>query len=351
MREPPRFSVRLFAWIARRLLPEDFRRQLEAPLVDAFEDRMDETKGRADGAAVFLRELSSLIATAARERWREFGDAGRRASGEKFMLASVLSDLRIGARGLQRRQGFGIVGITALALGIGLNTALFGLADSVFLRPLPYPEADRLTVISMELAPAGTDGGFSASYLDLRDLGEENRSFDALALFLDWQSVNLAGSESPERVAVNFATANYFALLGFEPFLGRLFREESRLETPHPVAVLSHAAWQRSFGGAADVVGQRVLLNGWPFEVVGVLSPGTSDLGERFREKTGVYLPLSWARSLAQLDLESRRSARYVYGLARLRPSVSLAEARRDAGEISARLEKSYPDTKKSPLN
>ena len=325
---PPRLATALLAL----LLPAVLRDAVLGDLGEEHEARAT-SKGRR---------------AANRWYWGQTAAIGRRVLADRVkggFWRSVRADVRYGLRHLRRHPGFAATATLVIALGIGANTAILALANAAFLQPLPYPHAERLGLLSMEFAGVN-QGGFSVSHRDMEDVIGESSAFDDVALFLDWQSVNLAGAGEPARTPVNFVTANYFDLVGFRPALGRGFRpDEDRMGQPRSVVVLSDGVWRRVLEGREDVLGQRVLLNGLPFTVVGVLPPDAGDLSHRFGYATGLYVPLASAATLTGLDITERRSARFLYALARLRETGSLAVAQEQLAGIGRRLSEAHPET------
>ena len=244
-------------------------------------------------------------------------------------------DVRYAVRALRRRPGFAIVAILTLALGIGANTAIFSVVNAVLLRPLPWPHADRLTVVRQTRAGEPERG---APYLEFLDWRREVASFERLGV-IRGQSVNLTGGDMPDRLIGSFATAAALDVLGATAAHGRLFAAaETELPTRQPVAVVSDAAWRTRFGARADVVGSTLVLNGQPFTVVGILRPafeapfGTPD----------VWLPIGYYPNAG--DLETRgRSGVLVIG--RLAPGATLAGAQAELDVVSRRLAAELPAT------
>ena len=188
------------------------------------------------------------------------------------MLTSILWDLRYALRTLLRNPGFAIVSVLALALGIGANTAIFTVVNSILLRPLRFPASDRLIVVQDRNLKAGFPQ-FSLSpgnYVDYRD---HNHSFTAFAAISE-QGLNLSGGTEPERLHGARVTGEFFDVFGAKPQLGRGFiTSEMKLGSDH-VAVLSHALWVRRFAGAAKVLGQTLKINHEIYTVIGVLPQG-----------------------------------------------------------------------------
>ncbi|HEV3469202.1 MAG TPA: ABC transporter permease [Pyrinomonadaceae bacterium] len=247
-------------------------------------------------------------------------------------MRTLLQDLRFAARVLWKSPGVSAVAIVALTLGIGANTAIFSVVNAVLLRPLPYPEPERLVRLSedSERVP-----GMSVSYPNFLDWREQQTVFEQMAA-MQLQSYNLSGGGEPERLSGRNVSPEFFSVLGVAPALGRAFMAEEDAPGRERVVVLSHGLWQRRFGADPGLVGRAVTLNGEPFTVVGVLPQGF-----RYGSPTDVYVPLASA-----LDETMRSSRGYhpgIYVLARLKEGVGLERAREEMKTIAARLGAQYP--------
>lgn len=256
----------------------------------------------------------------------------------------LLRDLRVGGRGLTRRPGFTAAVVAALALGIGSTTAIFTLLKALFREPLPVASADGLVgVFRTADAGNGTYTGFNAfSHADYLDLRERSRTLSPLALY-QWLPVNLSGGIEPERATAMFASAGYFELLGVRPFLGRFF--DASADRPGEVRselVLSHACWRRLFGGDAGAVGRHVILNGHPFDVVGVTPPRFG--GTEITVAVDAWIPLMLFPEIAPYrGLFADRSAGLFRVIGRLAPGVGLDEARAETLAIAEQLAAEHP--------
>ncbi len=348
MTRPPRAATALLAAV----LPAPLRDAVLGDLAEEFDARRASSGQVAtaiwywtQAAAIGLRVLHDRLRRLA---LRALGQESPRTppkAGVDGPARGLAADLRFSLRHLRRNPAFTAVGTLVIALGIGVNTAILALANAAFVKALPYPQADRLGLLSMEFGGLN-QGGFSVSYLDMEDVIAGATVFDDVALFLDWQSVNLSAGGEPQRVPVNFVTPNYFPLAGFRTSLGRTFHPgEDGAGAAASVAVLSHGIWKRGFGGDPHVLGRRVLLNDRAFTVIGVLDPAVRDLSHRFGHETAVYLPLMAAPPLTGLDITERRSARFLYALGRLKDGASLDAARAQLAAIGRRLGKAYPAT------
>ena len=181
---------------------------------------------------------------------------------EASTLDTLLGDLRFAARSLRKNPGFGVIAIATLALGIGANTAIFSVVDTVILRPLAYPDAGRLFTIHevvpkfSQLAPL-----IPVNAMHFRQWRKETHSFDQLAL-LGGVTFNLTGTGEPERIPAARVTPNLFPMLGIQTQLGRTFLEEEDRPGHDRVVVLNHELWTRRFGADPNVIGRKIMLDG-----------------------------------------------------------------------------------------
>jgi putative ABC transport system permease protein len=259
-----------------------------------------------------------------------------------FMDAFVL-DLRQAVRSLAGRPGFALVAVLTVALGVGANAAIFTLVNAALLRSLPFPDPEQLMVVWARNA----DGGqLTVSWPEYEDWRAQSRSFEALGAWRG-QSVNLTGTGEPDRLVGSFVSGSFFDVLRARPHLGRFFRaDESAPGTAPPVAVLSHHAWQRRFGGDPGVVGRVLVLNGVSHTVIGVagpeLGPGRVALDAYFMA-TEIWLPAAFFPNKGGFD---RGQDQFIV-LGRLAPGVSREAAEADVALVARRLEETFPDTQK----
>jgi putative ABC transport system permease protein len=256
-------------------------------------------------------------------------------------MDSLLQDLRYAVRTLGERPGFAVVAALTIALGVGGTTAMFGVVDAVLLRPLPYAEPDRLVMVWTR-TPGGPQA--AASWPEFVDWREQNHSFADMAAWRG-QSVNLTGGAEPERVIGAFVSDRFFPLLGARAVLGRTFTPaETDPATAQPVAVLGYGLWQRRFGGDPGILGRSLVLNGQSHTVVGVLGPefdGGNAPASGWFMGSDVFLPVSYFPNKKGLT----RGETEILVIGRLRPEVSLTQARTDMEVVARRLEQAYPDT------
>ncbi len=246
---------------------------------------------------------------------------------------SVWHDLRYGLRMLMKSPGFALVAIFTLALGIGMNTAIFSVVNAVLLRPLPYAEPERLVrVYSAHLKRGLARSSFS--FPDFADIRSEQQSFDAIAAFNDSSSA-LAG-DVPEQVNGIVATADIFRVLRAQPVLGRTFAPEDEREGGAAVVVISHGMWQRRFGSDPNIVGRGIILDGRSKTVVGVMPAD-------FRFPFVNDPPEFWLPMNPKSELNTQRGAHYLGAIGRLKPNVPVAQAEAELRAIASRLEQQYP--------
>src|SRR5688572_2748464 len=245
-----------------------------------------------------------------------------------------MRDIRYSIRVLLKNPAFTVTALLTLALGIGVNTAIFSVVDSVLLRPLPMNDADRVVSVWEHNLRAGVDRNemAPANYFDLRN---QNQVFEGVGAFGDL-SMNLTGAGEPEQLDARIVTANVFSLLGVKPALGRTFSPEEDQPGLHRVVVLSDGLWRRRFNSDPGIVGRNITLNAESFTVVGVMPP---DFFFPVREGE-LWRP--WAM---QPEEASGRGDHYVRTIARLKPGVTIEQANAEVERISARLSNEYPRT------
>jgi putative ABC transport system permease protein len=267
-------------------------------------------------------------------------------------LSSLPADLRFAARNLAKQPGLAAVAVLTLALGIGANTALFSVIDSVLLTPPPFHEPGRLVVAwgsNPELARAvGLPDKIPISNADFYDWQGGTRSFAHLAM-LRGDRVNLTGQGEPEQLGTVRVSGDFFTVLGTPAALGRTLQPaDDRLGKPTTV-VLSHPFWQRKFGGDPRVIGRTVSLSGNPMTVVGVMPPlflfpraGEMPAGFGFTDAPDIWLP----QGLTAEERQNRGSHNAI-AIGRLRPGATVAGADAELKTIAARIAQAHPDTNK----
>jgi putative ABC transport system permease protein len=251
-------------------------------------------------------------------------------------MQTLWQDLRYGARMLLKKPGFTLIAVITLALGIGANTAIFSVIHTVLLRPLPFPEPDRLVV----LAGKGKESliGGTVAYPDYEDWRARAQSFEDMACFLN-TGFNLTGVDPPVALPSRRVSWNFFPMLGVRPQLGRLFTDQDDRPGASPTALISHGLWAEKFGGDPGVIGKTIRLNGDPFEVIGVLPAGFD-----FLRRDDIYVPLGlWFTPGHNILKRSNHFPLYVLG--RLKRDITVEQARVEMESVSRQLEREYPET------
>ncbi len=252
------------------------------------------------------------------------------------MLETLWSDIRFGMRMLRKNPGFTAVAMVTLALGIGGNTAIFSIVNGVLLNPLPFPQPDRLVTLH-ESKPNFEQG--SISYPNFLDWQKDNRTFASMAISRRY-AFSFTGRGEAEQLNAEFVSADFFPLLGVNPILGRTFTQAEEQPGAGPVAMISEGLWRRKFDGAADVLGKSMTLDGRAYTIIGVM-PARFHLHMPSFHEQDVYAPIGqWSNPL----LMKRGAGLGIHGIGRLKPGVTLAQARGDMDEITRGLAATFPD-------
>src|SRR5256885_2907971 len=251
----------------------------------------------------------------------------------------MLNDIRIAVRNLVRVPGFALAFVLTLGLGIGANTAIFSVISGVRLRPLPYPEAARMMHLRQAQLTAGVDDtGFS--FIEVADYRRDARTIDQFVEFGDW-TFNVLGRGEPHRATGGLVTANFFPMLGAQPLLGRMLVPADEAKGAAPVAVLTHAYWQRMFGSDPAVVGQTLDLTVKQALIVGVLKPGSHYATQRKQDFYANYAANDhYMSSSMQNEWPHRMTTVY----ARLAPGAAAASAQAELRQISGSLHQDHPE-------
>jgi len=251
-------------------------------------------------------------------------------------MKGISQEIRLAVRMLAKQPGFSVVAILTLGLGIGANTAIFSVVNALLLRPLPYPESDRL-VLLRERSLEFENG--AVGYLNYLDWREGQRSLTDIAL-LRRESCNVSGKTDdlePMRVPSGRVTANFLTIVGVRPILGRDFRDADDVPGCKKVALISAPFWKRRFNGSPAAIGQEILIDGVPREIIGVLPPNV-----RIPRLAEIFLPLDDLR--AAKEMLERGNHPGFSALGRLKPGVTLAQATADLNNICKELERRYPE-------
>jgi predicted permease len=259
--------------------------------------------------------------------------ARSRSKGLGALMSMWTSDVRYSVRALVRNPGFTAIAVFTLALGIGANTAIFSVVRGVLLRPLPFPEADRIVSLSESRVDRGWESA-SFTYANFWDLQDRHRTFDGVAAFA-WSMFNLTGGDDPERVSAGRVSADFFRVLGVRAEAGRTFAPgDDQASADTRIALLSHGLWSRRFGSDAGVVGRSIVLNDESYTVIGILPRGDSWLRD-----VDLYVPL-----VRQPDADRGSFELAVIG--RLREGVNLEAAQTDLDRIAREVAAEFPEAK-----
>jgi predicted permease len=335
---PPRVAVR----VLRALLPAAVRDELLDDLADLYARRLTSRGVRAahlwywrqvPGLLLRIHATTLFLGSLAPVPPRSIPPPPRETT-----MRSLMSDFRHSVRLIRRGPGFTTIAVLTLALGVGANAAIFSVVRSVLLRPLPFPEADRIVRLSETRAERNMFD-ISFTYANFWDVKDQNRTLGAVGA-IRFNSMNLTSDGDPQRLNVASATVGFLRALGVSPVVGRLFADgEDERGADARIAVLSHAFWRSHFGGDAGVTGRPVTLDGQAYQVIGVLPEGTPWL-----DAADVFLP--FVRP-AQMDRDSWE----LPVIGRLAPGVTLAAARADLTTIATRLAAQYPEAKGMGIN
>ncbi|MFN2564165.1 MAG: ADOP family duplicated permease [Gemmatimonadaceae bacterium] len=330
--------------------PRKTRRQIaddvDAELAAHFQLRTEE-----------LIEAGFTPADARNEARRRFGDvdytrrycrdldAQREQEKRRMTLIDELrQDLTYALRSLRAAPGFALVALLTLALGIGANTAIFSVVRGVLLRPLPFPNADRVVRL-WQASHVNDQPRVTLAEPGFRDLRAATRSFSSMGAY--WygpgsSGIDMTGSGAPQRVEGAFVSDGFFETLRAPAFLGRTLRPEENIRGNDRVAVLAHGFWQRHFGSDPAILGRPITLDGVPHTVVGVMPPDFTYPGERL----DVWVPLS---RIAEDAIPRRRDNRFLDVVGRLAPGVTPAQAHTDVAANVRRLAEQHPEDKLYP--
>src|SRR5215216_3545101 len=248
-------------------------------------------------------------------------------------MESLRSDIRYALRNLLKRPAFTLIAVFTLALGIGANTAMFSAFNALLLKPLPFPELDRVVAIwdkQPSLGYTHNEVAF-ANYLDWQS---QSQSFEQLALYR-WWNANLTGIDPPERIQGFLVTANFLEALGMKPIMGRNFLAEENQPGKDAVAIITHSLWQRRFGGDPNILNKTITINSVVRTVVGVMP-------EHFNFPKGaeIYSPLAMTPELIK-----NRVGHGYYIIGRLKPGAAIEGSQAEVNNIMARLEQQFPES------
>ena len=252
-------------------------------------------------------------------------------------IENVLADLRYSFRSLRRNPGFTAVVVITLALGIGATTAIFSVVRGVLLKPLPHRDGDRLVYLRHSTDALGGEN-MLFSVPEIRDLREGAPAFTYIAEYSPWEAV-LRGDADVATVKVGLVTGNFFDVMGLSPVLGRLTRASDDGPGVPPVTVLTHDFWIRRFGADSGIVGRRLLMDGQPVTVIGVLQPAPY-----FPDQVDCFTNMVFSEHHLSATMVEGRTHRMTELIGRLKPSATLDEARTEIATVHERLKGQYAD-------
>ena len=254
-------------------------------------------------------------------------------------MYTLIYDLKYGLRMLAKNPGFTAVAVLTLVLGIGANTALFSVVNGVLLNPLPYPEPNQLVTLH-ESKPNFPTGAIS--YPNFLDWQKDNHTFSSMAVARG-TGFTLTGAGESERIRAEFVTTDFFSLLGVKPLIGRTFAPGEDKIGAAPIALISAGFWERKFGSAGDILGRTLILDGKSYTIVGVI-PATFDLLLKSFTPKEVYIPFGqWGNP----GLKFREAGLGIHGIGRLKPAVTIQQARADMNGVTRNLAAAYPNADK----
>jgi len=305
-----------------RLYPRDFSDDYADEMTRLYRDRV-----RGEGvASVWLALVVDLVSTAPREQ-----------------CSTLVQDVRHAGRTWRRTPVLAVAAILTLALGVGANTAVFSVVHGVLLRPLPYPDANRLVEVFEDNSRAGGGPFFRVSLLNYLSWVERAQSFEALAAF-NGRDFTLTEHGDPERVLGSAVTASLFKVLGVAPIVGRPLTDDDEKLGAAPVALLAESLWARAFGGDPAIVGRTITLNGVRHQVIGIVPTGFREIGRTQIGAAGagqIFVPMT-------MDTAQNRGNHTLRVVGRLRHQVSLDQARDDMRRLATSMEDAFPATNRN---
>jgi len=308
-------------------LDHELDRELRFHLERQIEENLERGMTLAEAQWAARRSLDGV--TSIREACRDM----RRTEP----LENLKRDLRYAFRSLARTPGFTAVIVLTLTLAIGANSAIFSVINGVMLKPLPYPDPNRLMRVfsSTSVYPK-----FPLNPWDLRDFRERNQSFAGIAAFTR-RDVQLSEGDQPEMLTAIRVTAAYFAVLGVKPARGRDFNQQDEIAGNSTSVIISDRVWRRRFASDREILGRKILLDAQAFTVVGVMPPGAAHPGNDYHpiahgETVDAWLPFTYSGN------SNQRGSHYLNGIARLKPGITPAQAVTDLNRIAAQIRQQY---------
>jgi len=318
------------SWLfGKRKREEELHNEVESHLQMAAQEHIERGESEKDAQRAARREFGNVgvVEEVTRDTWG-WG-----------WLDRLKQDLRFGVRMLAKAPGFTTVAILTLALGIGVNTALFSVVNGVLFNPLPYPEPDQL--VTLHESKPNFEAG-SISLPNFRDWRKQNTTFSAMGLWRNYTFI-LTGAGDAEQLRAQLISSDFLPLLGVKPVIGRFFAEGEDEIGAAPIAVISEGFWRRKFSSTPEILGKALTLSGRSYTIVGVV-PASFKLRVGWFQASDVYVPIGqWDNPI----LNSRAGGLGIHGLGRLKPDATIQQARADMLRVTEHLEQAYPDADK----
>jgi len=309
-------------WLLLRVLPFDFRAAFGRDMERTFHDQASEAElrqGKTGLLRLWFDTVVGIFRIAPDEHWQ-----------------ILQQDTRYALRMMRQNPGYTAVVVITLALGVGVNTAIFSVVHGTLLRPLPYAQGDQLVIVRQQALKAGI-GDVAFSVAEINDYRRQNHTLSELAEY-HHMTFTLFGHGQAERVATGVVSPNFFDMLGVRPILGRTFLPADEQPGAPPVLVLSYEYWRRSQRGDPTIIGKTFEMNDKVHTVVGVLPPVP-----QFPHENDVYMPTSACPFRSAPALIANRDTRMMGVFARLKPGATLEQSRADLETIAGRLQQEYP--------
>jgi putative ABC transport system permease protein len=320
-RVSPSRTRRLYRLLLR-VLPFEFRSDFGRDMEETFSDQAaaaERSEGRMGLVRLWLETLAGIFRIAPGEHWQ-----------------MLRQDTRYALRMMRKNLGYTAVAVMTLALGVGVNTAIFSVIHGTLLRPLPYVRGDQLVILRQQALKAGISD-LTYSVAEVNDYRQQNHTLSGVVEYHHMQ-FTLFGRGEAERVQTGVVSANFFDLLGVKPILGRTFLPADDQPGAPPVLVLSYEYWRRSFHGDPEIVGKTFEMNDKVHMVVGVLPPVP-----QYPDENDVYMATSACPFRSRPAFIANRNSRMMRVFGRLKPGVTAGQADADLATIAGRLQQEYP--------
>jgi len=338
MRSLRRFLTRLANLAAKRKHDERLKEEIEEHLA------LQTAENLRAGLPPAEARRQAILKFGAMEAIKEEYRAERRM----LFIDTALGDIRYAFRMLRKNPGFTMVAVLTLALGIGADTAIFSVVESVLFRPLPFSGADRIVRIEatengVPINPNGSGRPGGPSAVDMRDFAQSSHSFENMAVYDTWRkNVSFGGQQTePEQTWVGLVPGAYFQILDVKPIMGRLFTQDESVVCKCYVAAISAQLWNNRYGRDKAILGREILINDEPYTIVAVMPDVIPEWMES--KSVQIWTPFAFADVEGDMWTEAGRGGRGFYSLGRVKPGVSIEQAQADLATIAAALAAAYP--------